>query len=398
MSRSLAMTKKILLLLVLPLLALSIAGCSGGQVNPTPTFAVLQTLPPTYNATETTTPSPTSTPMPIAVGPTGFAENVNPLTGLVVSDPSILNRRPVVVKITNFPRSARPQAGLSFADIVFDYYSGGGVNRFAAIFYGQNTTKAGPVRSGRLVDAQLVPMYNGILACGSADQRYVWPTLINELGYYRIFIDGPNSCPALCRDTMITENVNSLFADTAEMTQWAIRRQVDTGERPNLEGNYFNSNPPSTGETAEMVAINYYSRNRGEWHYDSNSGNYLRWIEEVDANDELQMIPHVDRVTGGQLAFSNVIVMFTEYTELSETLHDMNIIRSNGGRAVLFRDGKVIEGTWRVFSRYQPLRFFGTDGEPLALKPGNSWIVIVGINSLLEQSSTGVWEMHFYLP
>ena len=43
-----------------------------------------------------------------------FEEGVNPLTGLKVDDPSKLERRPVAVKINNYPRSNRPQWGLSW--------------------------------------------------------------------------------------------------------------------------------------------------------------------------------------------------------------------------------------------------------------------------------------------
>ncbi|MHB8808355.1 MAG: DUF3048 domain-containing protein, partial [Anaerolineaceae bacterium] len=75
---------------------------------------------------------------------------VNPLTGLPVSDPNILNRMPVMVKVSNYPRSGRPHAGLSFADIVFDYYIGNGTNRFLAVYYGNDSSSIGPVRSGRL--------------------------------------------------------------------------------------------------------------------------------------------------------------------------------------------------------------------------------------------------------
>jgi hypothetical protein len=54
-----------------------------------------------------------------------------------VEDPSILDRRPVFVKVANYPVSGRPHAGLSFADMVFEYYIGTGGNRFIGLFYGQ---------------------------------------------------------------------------------------------------------------------------------------------------------------------------------------------------------------------------------------------------------------------
>ena len=70
-----------------------------------------------------------------------FPDNVNPLTGLVVDDPSRLERRPVMVKVSNFPRTGRPHAGLSFADIVFEYYIGYGMNRFCAFISARTALK-----------------------------------------------------------------------------------------------------------------------------------------------------------------------------------------------------------------------------------------------------------------
>ena len=69
----------------------------------------------------------------------------NPLTGLIPIDEEKLDRRPMMVKISNFPRNGRPHAGLSFADIVFEYYIGEEMNRFLALYYGNDTPQVGPI-------------------------------------------------------------------------------------------------------------------------------------------------------------------------------------------------------------------------------------------------------------
>jgi len=125
--------KRTLLLLIL---LVTLAGCSvlapSATATPLPTQT---TVPPTaFQPVENTaTPvPPTSTPVPPTetptatatpqqiYGPSGFPEDVNPLTGLKVADPSLLNRRPVIIKIQNLPRDSRPQWGLSLADLVYD--------------------------------------------------------------------------------------------------------------------------------------------------------------------------------------------------------------------------------------------------------------------------------------
>ncbi len=66
-----------------------------------------------------------------------FPAGINPLTGLPVSDPSLLNLPAVLISMPNFPVSARPQAGLSFAPLVFEIYIGYGETRFLSAFYGE---------------------------------------------------------------------------------------------------------------------------------------------------------------------------------------------------------------------------------------------------------------------
>ena len=112
------------------------------------------------------TPSPTITQVPATYY--FFDAGINPLTGLA-ADEANLDRRPVLAKVSNWPREGRPHAGLSNADVVFEYYIGYQMNRFLAIYYGENSSQIGPIRSGRLVDAQLTNLYQGILAYGNAD-------------------------------------------------------------------------------------------------------------------------------------------------------------------------------------------------------------------------------------
>ncbi len=401
------MPKRFLLPVVLLGLAVLFSACGGNQgteqatltPSPSETIAITATNTATATATITPTATPANTPVPIVVGPTGFPENVNPLTGLVVDDPAILNRRPVIVKVANYPRDGRPHAGLSYADIVFDYYIGEGMNRFAAIFYGQDAPEVGPVRSGRLIDIQLTNMYQANLVCVYADANYVWPYLVDGIGYFRIFSEGPNTCPALCRDSSISKQENRVVADTAEITNWSIRREVDDGSRYNLDGLAFDSHPPTSGEDAGFISINYYSRNRAEWRYDPATGKYLRWIEEIDEDNNMTMIPLIDRSNDQQLAFDNIVIMYIEYTEYSDLLHDAAISSdTDGGKAYIFRDGEGIEGRWRAFSRYKPLQFLDANGQPIPFKPGQSWIYLLGNRSTLEQPEPGSWAFSFYLP
>ena len=345
--------------------------------------------------TATNTPAPTLTPTPtrIQYGPTGYPENVNPLTGLEVSDPTILNRRPVMVKVANFPRSGRPHSGLSFADIVFDYYTGEGANRFVALFYGQDATKAGPVRSGRLIDRWLVGMYKAILGMEYADP-VVYSKIINQLG--GLVISGDH-CPAICSDGPLTET--SRFANTSELSKYYGSKTYATNTKQVLDGMIFDSDMIAGGVDGHEAVMRYGKNNEAQWKFDAATGKYLRWIDSVDANNEFAgMIPLVDKLNGNQLAFSNVIIIFAEIDTLNkgDTIHEFKVAGAKG-RALIFRDGLVYDGTWKgVYDT--PFTFYDKEGNPIPLKPGNTWIHIAGMTSRTTEDPVGVWRVVNYTP
>jgi hypothetical protein len=340
------------------------------------------------------TPQSNSIPDSNLIGLNGFPPNFNPLTGLPVSQPDLLNRRPLLVKVSNYPRYGRPHAGLSYADVVFEYYIGEQVNRFLALYYGQDCQKIGPVRSGRYVDYQLTRMYSGILAYGNADPK-VEKVLVAELGERAIAF---NDAPSRVMNGTETHSVAGVFANSIELSQFAEELGVENF-RPNLQGTIFSTDIPQDSPEATFIGVEYSSINRGEWHYDESSGKYLRWIEDLNDDNEIIMIPLVDRLTNEQLAFSNVIIIFAPYTEFAPTVHDIGIWNNQEGRqAVIFRDGKLIDGFWRTVDHELPLQFYDTSGKPIPLKSGNSWIIIAGLNSIFVDTLPGHWEMLFDLP
>ncbi len=370
---------------------LSMAGTYAAQ-----TLAAMPTVTDTPEPEEPTpTPTITLTPTPIVivdpVGPRDFPEDVNPLTGLKVADPEILDRRPVLVKVANHPAYGRPHAGLSLADMVFEYYIGYGGNRFMALYYGQDAPKIGPVRSARLVDPQITSMYEGVLGFEGA---YI--TILNQI--YDILgnraISGKDQCPAICDDGRGI--VTSVFANSLELTLLAEERGVPT-ERLLLEGMAFDPDAPENGESGERVNIHYSSLNWGDWLFDEDSGLYLRWIDDGVARP-VNMIPLVDSETDEQLAFSNVVVIFANYIEFAPSLHDIELWGNDtGGRAMVFRDGQAYEVTWVTPQNNQPIQFLDEDGEVFPLKNGNTWVSLFGINSRMS-TEDGEWTFNFALP
>jgi hypothetical protein len=355
------------------------------------------TSAPTATATGTQepTPLPSPSPTPFSGGPDDFPAFVNPLTGQLVFDTSLLERHPVMVKVSNFPRSLRPHSGLSWADIVFEYYIGAGATRFSAVYYGQNPPEAGPVRSGRLIDAQLGNFYNAILAFASADP-IVYSRILTSLGD-RAITEGPSTCPAICRTG--TGDVNSVRAYPEELTRFAEEDRGVTAARQDLNGTVFDTAALEGGDSGLVVTIRYSFSTISEWRYDEATGLYLRYIEEVDSSGAVSIIPLVDALNGEQLTAANVIVLFAETIEMKPTLHDFSLADNYAGRrALLFRDGQVYEIQWRSQGPNLPIQFFDDAGELIPLKPGNTWFHVVGLNSSTAEDSDGVWTVANFIP
>jgi hypothetical protein len=363
----------------------------GREQTSEPTVLFTSSQIPTAMPTNTATPGPSQTPAPATYF--FFEPGVNPLTGLSVSNPAILGRRPVMVKVSNWPREGRPHAGLSSADLVFEYFIGNQMNRFLAVYYGDDADVIGPVRSGRLVDAQLVQLYQGILAYGNADPQ-VDEVLVDVLGERALsFNELP--CPPMCGES--THSATGVFADSGALTAYVEERGIENSP-PDLRGMYFQVEVPDVDASGKTLRVEYANFSIMEWRYDAEIGAYHLWME-AESEEGLVMSLMTDRNNNQAIRFENVIVMYAEYLEYAPSLHDIVIRDAQGYQpALLFRDGMVTYASWRVPEVERPIIFETPDGEVLPLKPGKTWIVIVGQASQTIQPAGGDWTIYFDLP
>ncbi|MQC27104.1 MAG: DUF3048 domain-containing protein [Chloroflexi bacterium] len=329
----------------------------------------------------------TATPLGVSV-----SKEINPLTGLPVPDSSLLERRPVAVKITLYPRSNRPQWGLSLADIVYEYYHNNELTRLHAIFYGQNAKLAGPIRSARLPDDYLMDMYGSVMAYASADSRIQDRLHSNHPGWQLVSIlEG--TCPPqpVCRYD--PEAFNHLLADTAEVSAYVSRNGGDN-TRPDLEGMLFETARPKGGEDVERITTRYSYAAYSYWAYDAVSGRYLRhqdsWEDVGGRNEVYELL--TDRLTGTAIAADNVVVLYVPhfhfvYKPAANGLPATEIVDMDfegRGQAYAFRDGQAYAVEWvRKGDGVLTLEF--EDGTPYAFKPGTTFFQVLNVGSELER-------------
>jgi hypothetical protein len=90
--------------------------------------------------------------------------------------------QPLLIQVENLYQ-ARPQSGLSSADVVYEYQTEGGISRFTGIWFTKPTSAdmVGPVRSARLISLRLLQIYGGALIYSGAS-NYVLEQAGNASG------------------------------------------------------------------------------------------------------------------------------------------------------------------------------------------------------------------------
>ncbi len=351
--------------------------------TPSPTAMAAVVEQPTATATSesptaTPTAEPTEEPSPVAVPWPTLEPGLCPLTGKSVSDPTLLERRPLAIKVQNATIS-RPQFGLPQADIVYEHLSEAGITRFTAIYLCQAVNKIGSTRSARFIDLEIPAMYNSLMAF-SGTSAGLYPKFLNADFYDREFCYGWGlHSEGFYRDTELRKQgvpiEHTLFGDPVKI--WEIADELGINEPQELRSMHFSTEVPQGGQPATHINIPYPHRGMiVDYRYDSASGVYLRW----DGGE-----PHVDAVSGEQITVTNAIVVYAThvdtdiYEDEPRRNHPSVQIQLWGtGPAVVFRDGQAFEGIWARPKREDMVVFRDPTGQiPIPLKPGNTWIQLV---------------------
>jgi hypothetical protein len=530
--------------LIVILISFTLAGCGAAEI-PNPTEA------PTSTSTATVivdTPPPTLTPTPQGVstpftyGPDlqHFPADVNPLTGLQVKDASLLRTPAMMMSISNFPAAARPQAGLSFASWVFEYYITEGATRFLAAFYGgvpeaeipvmgdcevrrepfvptslllgnriwldenqngrqedyekgvggvcvnlydasrelrqrtasdsngyygfnvepgnyivefeipswleftqknvgdENRDSDADQASGRAeaevestllhLDAGLVPFMEAIppvRVSAPMPAAEVGPIRSGRLVYIDIHDFFLNSCfvfasatPEIldllpqCYLVPHDEPSGGAMLSIEKMKALAEQNRKTRSGDFNYASNVFSETPPGEGKPANRVDVYVAYLNQSAWIYDAISQSYWRYVDDTSQENAGVLHAEIDRLTGRQLQFENIIVIHAEHEifvyrgiEIPAIL-DINLELGNGGFAHLFRDGMKYDVRWSAKARdyeqktgqARPIYFVDADGNPVPLKPGRTWIFIATPYSHVTHTEDGNWRVRYVPP
>lgn len=308
------------------------------------------------------------------VGPDEYPENVNPLTGKVVNDPESINRRPIAVKVSNFPPDlVHPQFGLSLADVVFQHEAEGGTTRFTAVYLGTMPTKVGSMRSARLIDVELPAMYRAFFIYSGSSAGVDMRIKNSPFGQQgrAIYADAWGE-PFAFRDPERPVPHN-FFANTQQVSYLGDEWEIN--DNPGLHGTAYSATTPVGGTPARIVDI-VYRTDFVRWFYEPGFQRYARY-----SGGE----PHMDALTEKQIAAENVVVIYVDHVEDRTILEDevggghysIEIRLWGEGPCDLFRNGQRFDCRWEREDDFSMLTLTTPDGELLPLKPGQTWYQLV---------------------
>lgn len=307
-------------------------------------------------------------------------------------------QRPLGIMVENHAE-ARPQSGLSSADVIYEAVAEGGITRFLSIFYCQATEEVGPIRSARTYFLDFIseygssPLYvhvGGANQDGPADalaqiEDYGWVG-VNDLNQFSI------GFPTFWRDydrlghPAATEH--TMYSTTEKLLQFAAtKRKLAAADEDGVswtkgfaQYGFKEDAPVAQRPVAQNIHLEFW-KEAPEYAID--------WIYEPVANIYKRNNggkPHTDLNNKKQLTAKNIVVLYMVQTHANDGYENNQhlLYKTKGiGKANIFMDGKQTIGTWRKDARTAKTLLFDDTGSPIKFDRGTIWFEILPTDGIL---------------
>ncbi len=296
-------------------------------------------------------------------------------------DEAVVKRRNMAVMIPD--NKGIPQYGISKASIIYEAPVEGRITRLMGVFEDyDDLERVGPVRSSRDYYVYEAMAYDSIYVNWGLAVPFVAPIINTDRvdnvsqAVSGIEVPSPEAFDRVSSPGLATEFTGYLFIDgyekavanrgyateytdrfvqaftfandghRAEYTEYPDATKIYPGGTSKNKGGYGNANPCFT--------------------YNAEDGLYYR---------SQYAAPQTDSMNGEQLKVSNVVfkVCYGEVREPKDK--DYLAFGVHGeGKAYVFTNGKVIEGTWKRNSDYEPNIYYDENGEEIIFNQGKTWV------------------------
>ena len=324
-------------------------------------------------------------------------------------------RRPITAIIENHLDS-RPQSGLSKADVVYEAVAEGGITRFLGVFYcgtAAGDVRIGPVRSERVYFAKWAHEYginpinvhvggannvdnhsaNGKKAFGQVDKTVDAFQLLIDFGWrvpggndmdggtsvgYPIMWRDPERLPGVATEHTFMGSTDKLYDEGAKRGFGPTNSDGSSWNKTYISWKFADGKALSS-PTATDINFEFWKNKPDyavEWKYDAANNQYLRFNGGK---------PHIDFDNGKvQLSAKNVAFQFvTEKGPVDKEYH-MYYENYGSGKALVFNNGGVIEGTWKRATLNDRTIFYDKAGKEISFVRGAVWIEAVPSDNTID--------------
>lgn len=296
------------------------------------------------------------------------------LTG--VRTESFLNNRPFMVMINNHP-SARPQSGLSNADIIYEVLAEGEITRLLAIFQGEEVQGSiGPVRSIRPYFIDLAKSYDAIpVHAGGSPDAY---SILSDQSIQNL--DEITNAGSFFWRENFRKAPHNLYTNLKKIEEGinkkGYRSQVQNTEKSIYT--FLSDKSNDIGEHVSSFNITFLIKDyKVTYQYDAKNNQYNRLINGVK---------HVDLNNNEQLTARNVVVLGADHKVLDDEGR-LQVNLMNSGPALLYQNGIMKRVEWRRNEISSPIRLFEHERE-VAFVPGKIHFLIVPLKPTFEAHVT----------
>ena len=287
---------------------------------------------------------------------------VNPLTGLSDIDVKDVDNRPVAIMINNIKKAQAVQTAVNKADIIYETEVEGGLTRLMAVYKNLSEVgQIGSVRSARYPYVDLALGHDAVYVHCGQDPTYCAPHLkdIDDLsidtrskGAKRIPNGLSSEHTLYAFGDELWESVTESFTDTTSTKKW--QKFADEDKKVTLDGGSANS-----------ITVKFPASTT-EFTYDSASGLYTR------CSGGKAML---DYKTSEKTQVKNVFVLLTSITDYPDGVHRK--VALEGGDGYYMTNGTKAFIKWTKGASTNAIKFTDTDGNPIEISAGKSWICIV---------------------
>ncbi len=338
-------------------LGLILAACSVSDAE-TPEKSTTTEPTPTSSTTTTTTIPPTTT--------TIDDRATSLINGMPVDDADLLNRRLLAVKIDNHAK-ANPQSGIDLADMIIELRVEG-ITRYITIWHESDSDYLGPMRSGRPTDPTLLTAFNEPTFAISGAQPWVRSLIVSK----DVNLVGETGPPSTFRipDRSAPHN---LYVNTELLREISTARGYPD-DPPT--GAIWEFGPMSDlADAAKSVEIDF-SGTSVTWEWDEENALWLRTANGREGT--LIGEDGIEAPIGVPVMVALYVEQYTASPPAGVSGSSLPGSRTTGsGKAFVFADGHVSEGTWERESELDWFTLKDTNGEILLVPMGKSWVSLV---------------------